>query len=60
MGRNTVMIVKSCILKEHRVFAFIEERMMRNNRLWMLDYEDELRKSIVDGEGVLNAADKCW
>jgi hypothetical protein len=34
--------------------------MMRNNRLWMLDYEDELRKSIVDGEGVLNAADKRW
>jgi len=33
---------------------------MRNNRLWMLDYEDELRKSIVDGEGVLNAADKRW
>jgi hypothetical protein len=34
--------------------------MMRNSRLWMLDYEDELRKSIVDGEGVLNAADKRW
>ncbi len=33
---------------------------MRNNRLWILDYEDELRKSIVDGEGVLNAADKRW
>ncbi len=33
---------------------------MRNSRLWMLDYEDELRKSIVDGEGVLNAADKRW
>ena len=33
---------------------------MRNRRLWMLDYEDELRKSIVDGEGVLNAADKRW
>jgi len=34
--------------------------MMRNNRLWMPDCEDELRKSIVDGEGVLNAADKRW
>jgi len=34
--------------------------MMRNNRLWMPDYEDELRKSIVDGEGLLNAADKRW
>ena len=46
MGRNAVMIVKSCILKEQPVFAFIED--------------DELRKSIVDGEGVLNAADMCW
>jgi hypothetical protein len=34
--------------------------MMRNNRLLMRDYEDELRKSIADGEGALNAADKRW
>jgi len=33
---------------------------MRNDRLRMPDSEDELRKSIVDGEGVLNAADKRW
>lgn len=33
---------------------------MRNDRPWMLDHADELRKSIVDGEGVLNAADKRW
>jgi hypothetical protein len=42
------------MLEEQRAFAFIE------NRLWMPDYEDELRKSIVDGESVLNAADKRW
>jgi hypothetical protein len=34
--------------------------MMRNNRPWMPDHEDGLRKSIVDGEGVLNVADKRW
>jgi len=33
--------------------------MMRNDRPWMPDHE-ELRKSIVDGEGVLNVADRRW
>ena len=33
---------------------------MRNDRPLMPDYEDELRKSIVDGEGVLNVADRRW
>jgi hypothetical protein len=34
--------------------------MMRNNRPGMPGHEDELRKSIVDGEGVLNVTDKRW
>jgi hypothetical protein len=60
MGRNTVMIPKISHIKRAARFCFHRGHMVRNNRLWMLDYEDELRKSIVDGEGVLNAADKRW
>ena len=58
MGRNAVMIVKLHIKKAAR-FCFHRGRMMRNDRPWMPDHE-ELRKSIVDGEGVLNVADRRW
>ena len=33
---------------------------MRNTRPRMPDHQDELRTSIVDGDGVLNVSDKRW
>jgi hypothetical protein len=52
MGIKAIMMVDPRVLKA--------ARRMRNTRLRMPDDEDELRKSIIDGDGALNVADKRW